>query len=450
MCPASSPNSDNPDKTALRRSLFGNVGQKQNIGQSSIIKIVEPEVYFDSPPVDSKWAMGTGPQSYVISWDGDPSLAETLQSLAISIKNTPVKQGWKVIYNAEKTERLKRALRHLSELFSTLHEKGWAAGYCHPDNIFIKKDGSVFLADLGFYYDGDPEGSFAPSWMSKSRSEAFFWENDSPSVRQARPGSSEDFKAADTRLLGRIISAVISCNFASKSDVTQAPSSPLAEFWKPSNLAIIGGYTLDQLNKILNPSSNGPTVVLPPPEDTKKSNFKLVFVLICLLIGVGIWNFKEFISNFGSTAVDKSTGSDLAIPPGLVNPKGPVVPPPPVLDSELEKLYQAAINCPKEERIGKFLLLASYKKESSEKTTKVIAVRTKMLLEFQETVQELDKRVHSDPLLEYPTATLMEKLLVTIDEIKKSGAGYEDMKTKSLEVACTNFIKIRIQELRRQ
>jgi len=444
MRPASDPNSGISSNTPSKRLLFGDVGQKHTLRNGSISKIVEPDVYYENTPQSDNWTMGNGLQSHNLSWDGDPGLSETLQSLAISIKDTAVKQGWKMVYNQAKVDRLLGALKSLSSVFEELHTKGWAAGYCHPNNIFIKKDGTVFLADLGFYYSGDAESSFAPLWVKERRAEAFYWENDTPQVRMAKPGSTVDFKESDARLLGRILAAVISTEFHAKPDGSKMPIGPLAAFWNIAVDAFSGKVFLDGIKKSFGSKTKQ---VETGPSTSKPSNgfpAKLVLGLFVLLsLGLGGY----FVSKNWKITPDKT------VAPIVTKPAPPIVPPlptPVTTDKELEKLYQAAITCTKDERLGNFSKLAAYNKESPAKFAKVIAVRLMLSSEFQAELLELDTKVQSDALLEYPTATAMEKLLVKVAEIRKAGGIYEDEKTKAHENSNFEFASRRIQELRRE
>lgn len=442
MRPASDPNSgissDNPSK----RLLFGDVGQKHTLRNGSISKIVEPDVYYENTPQSVNWAMGNGLQWHNLSWDGDPGLSETLQSLAISIKDTAVKQGWKMVYNQAKVDRLLGALISLSSVFEELHAKGWAAGYCHPNNIFIKKDGSVFLADLGFYYTGDAESSFAPSWVKETRPEAFYWENDTPQIRMAKPGCTVDFKESDTRLFGRILAAVISTEFHAKPDVSKTPIGPLADYWKIALDSFSGKVFLDGIKRAF----GGKPRIGTPPVDSASNGFPTKLVLgLFVLLSLGLGGY--FVSKNWKITPDKT------VAPIVTKPAPPIIPPlptPVTTDKELEKLYQAAITCTKDERLGNFSKLAAYNKESPEKFAKVIAVRLMLSSEFQTELLELDTKVQTDALLEYPTATAMEKLLVKVAEIRKAGGIYEDEKTKVHENSNFEFATRRIQELRRE
>lgn len=442
MRPASDPNSGISSNTPSKRLLFGDVGQKHTLRNGSISKIVEPDVYYENTPQSDNWTMGNGLQSHNLSWDGDPGLSETLQSLAISIKETAVKQGWKTVYNEAKVDRLLGAIKSLSSVFEELHAKGWAAGYCHPNNIFIKKDGTVFLADLGFYYTGDAESSFAPSWVKERRPEAFYWENDSPQIRMAKPGSTVDFKESDARLFGRILAAVISTEFLAKPDVSKTPFGPLADYWKIALDAFSGKVLLDGIKKAFGGKTGeiktGQTVSDPPNGFPAKLVIGMV-VLLCLSLGA------YFVAKSRDINPDKPGGGPIGED---WKPDSP--PPPPPTDKELEKLYQAAITCTKNERLGNFSKLAAYNKESPEKVAKVIAVRLMLSSEFQAELLELDTKVQTDALLEYPTATAMEKLLVKVTEIRKAGGIYEDEKTKVHENSNFEFASRRIQELRRE
>jgi hypothetical protein len=441
MRPASDPNSGISCNNPSKRLLFGDVGQKHTLRNGSISKIVEPDVYYENTPQSDNWAMGNGLQSHNLSWDGDPGLSETLQSLAISIKETAVKQGWKMAYNQAKVDRLLGAIKSLSFVFEELHAKGWAAGYCHPNNIFIKKDGTVFLADLGFYYTGDTESSFAPSWVKERRAEAFYWENDTPQIRMAKPGSTVDFKESDARLFGRILAAVISTEFHAKPDVSITPIGPLSDYWKIALDAFSGKVFLDGIKKAF----GGKPPIGPPPGESSSNGFptKLVigmFVLLCF--GLGAY----FVAKSRDTNLDKPFG-----PIGEDRkPDSPPPPLPPSTDKELEKLFKTAITCTKDERLGNFSKLAAYNKESPEKVAKVIAVRLMLSSEFQAELLELDTKVQTDALLEYPTATAMEKLLVKVTEIRKAGGVYENEKTKVHENSNFEFASRRIQELRRE
>ena len=444
MRPASDPNSGISSNTPTKRLLFGDVGQKHTLRNGSISKIVEPDVYYENTPQSDNWTMGNGLQSHNLSWDGDPGLSETLQSLAISIKDTAVKQSWKkMVYNEAKVDRLLGAIKSLSSVFEELHAKGWAAGYCHPNNIFIKKDGSVFLADLGFYYTGDAESSFAPSWVKERRAEAFYWENDTPQIRMAKPGSTVDFKESDARLFGRILAAVISVEFHAKPDGSITPIGPLEKYWKIALDAFSGKVLLDGIKKAI----DGKPPIVPPPGESSSNGFptKLVIGMVVLLcLGLGAY----FVAKNRDTNPDKPGVSIVTKP---VTPTPPVPPvTPPSSDKELEKLYQAAITCAKDERLGNFSKLAAYNKESPEKVAKVIAVRLMLSSEFQAELLELDTKVQTDALLEYPTATAMEKLLVKVTEIRKAGGIYEDEKTKVHENSNFEFASRRIQELRRE
>ena len=447
MRPASDPNSDISSNTPSKRLLFGDVGQKHTLRNGSISKIVEPDVYYENTPQSDNWTMGNGLQSHNLSWDGDPGLSETLQSLAISIKDTAVKQGWnKMVYNQAKVDRLLSALKSLSSVFEELHAKGWAAGYCHPNNIFIKKDGSVFLADLGFYYTGDAESSFAPSWVKERRAEAFYWENDTPQIRMAKPGSTVDFKESDARLFGRILAAVISTEFHAKPDVSKTPIGPLADYWKIAVKLVTGLSVLSELKLGFGGKTEEIKTV---PITSKPSNgfpTKLVIGMVVLLcLGLGAY----FVAKNRDTNLVKPVSPIVVVrkPDPSIDP----LPPTPVTtDKELEKLYQAAITCTKDERLGNFSKLAAYNKESPEKLAKVIAVRLMLSSEFQAELLELDTKVQTDALLEYPTATAMEKLLVKVTEIRKAGGIYEDEKTKVHENSNFEFASRRIQELRRE
>lgn len=442
MRPASDPNPDIASTEPSKRLLFGDVGQKHTLKNGLISKVVEPDVFYENTPQVDNWTMGNGLQSYNLSWDGDPGLAETLQSLAISIKDTAVKQGWKITYNQSKVDRLLGAIKSLNLLFEELHSKGWSAGYCHPNNIFIKKDGTVFLADLGFYYTGDVVSSFAPSWVKERRPEAFYWENDTPQIRMAKPGSTVDFKESDARLFGRILAAVISSEFHSKPDMSKTPTGPLADFWSIASKLLSGQPSLSEVKSAFGGKTtpiNTPAGHPPPPNGFPA---KLVIgIVILLFIGLGGYfvskNLKPAPYNTVGPITDDTTPPD---PP----------PPPPPTDKELEKLYQAAITCPKDERLGNFSKLAKYNKESPEKIQKVIAVRLMLSTEFQAELLELDTKVQADALLEYPTATAMEKLLVKVTEIRKAGGIYEDEKTKAQENSNFAFASRRIQELRRE
>ena len=443
MRPASDPNSGISSNNPSKRLLFGDVGQKHTLRNGSISKIVEPDVYYENTPQSDNWTMGNGLQSHNLSWDGDPGLSETLQSLAISIKETAVKQGWKMVYNQAKVDRLLGAIKSLSSVFEELHAKGWSAGYCHPNNIFIKKDGTVFLADLGFYYTGDAESSFAPLWVKERRAEAFYWENDTPQIRMAKPGSTVDFKESDARLFGRILAAVISTEFHLKPDVLKTPIGPLADYWKIALDAFSGKVFLDGIKKAL----GGKSRIGVPPVDSPLNGFPtklLIGMVVLLCLGLGAY----FVAKSRDTNLDKPFGPigedrkpDLPPPPP---------PPSPSTDKELEKLYQAAITCTKDQRLGNFSKLAAYNKESPEKVAKVIAVRLMLSSEFQAELLELDTKVQTDALLEYPTATAMEKLLVKVTEIRKAGGIYEDEKTKVHENSNFEFASRRIQELRRE
>jgi len=444
MRPASDPNSDISSNTPSKRLLFGDVGQKHTLRNGSISKIVEPDVYYENTPQSDNWTMGNGLQSHNLSWDGDPGLSETLQSLAISIKDTAVKQGWKMVYNQAKVDRLLGAIKSLSSVFEELHAKDWAAGYCHPNNIFIKKDGTVFLADLGFYYTGDAESSFAPSWVKERRAEAFYWENDTPQIRMAKPGSTVDFKASDARLFGRILAAVISTEFHAKPDISITPTGPLEKYWKIAFDAFSGKVLLDGIKKAID--SKPP--IGPPPGESSSNDFptKLVIGMVVLLCaGLGVF----FVAKNRDTNLVKPVSPIVVVrkPDPSIDP----LPPTPVTtDKELEKLYQAAITCTKDERLGNFSKLAAYNKESPEKLAKVIAVRLMLSSEFQAELLELDTKVQTDALLEYPTATAMEKLLVKVTEIRRAGGIYEDEKTKVHENSNFEFASRRIQELRRE
>lgn len=443
MRPASDPiagiSSNNPSK----RLLFGDVGQKHTLRNGSISKIVEPDVYYENTPQSDNWTMGNGLQSHNLGWDGDPGLSETLQSLAISIKETAVKQGWKMVYNQAKVDRLLGALKSLSSVFEELHAKGWAAGYCHPNNIFIKKDGTVFLADLGFYYTGDAESSFAPSWVKERRPEAFYWENDTQQIRMAKPGSTVDFKKSDSRLFGRILAAVISTEFHAKPDASKMPTGPLAAFWNIAGKLLSGQSTLSEIKSLF--GGKTPPITTSPDVSNTNNSFSaklLIAILVLLCLGLGGY----LVSKNWKPSSDKMVGP---------NEKNTISgfsidPPPPPIDKELEKLYQAAITCTKDERLGNFSKLAAYNKESPEKVAKVIAVRLMLSSEFQAELLELDTKVQTDALLEYPTATAMEKLLVKVTEIRKAGGIYEDEKTKVHENSNFEFASRRIQELRRE
>jgi hypothetical protein len=442
MRPASDPNSGISSNNPSKRQLFGDVGQKHTLKSGSISKIVEPDVYYENTPQSVNWTMGNGLQSHNLSWDGDPGLSETLQSLAISIKDTAVKQGWKMVYNQDKVDRLLGALKSLSCVFEELHAKGWAAGYSHPDNIFIKKDGTVFLADLGFYYTGDAESSFAPSWVKDTRPEAFYWENDTPQIRMAKPGSTVDFKESDTRLFGRILAAVISTEFHAKPDVSKTPIGPLADYWKIALDAFSGKVFLDGIKRAF----GGKPRIGTPPVDSASNGFPTKLVLgLFVLLSLGLGSY--FVSKNWKITPDKTVAPIVTIP---ALPIIPPLPTPVTTDIELEKLYQAAITCTKDERLGNFSKLAAYNKESPEKFAKVIAVRLMLSSEFQAELFELDTKVQTDALLEYPTATAMEKLLVKVTEIRKAGGIYEDEKTKVHENSNFEFATRRIQELRRE
>lgn len=435
MRPASDPNSGISSNNPSKRLLFGDVGQKHTLKIGSISKIVEPDVYFENTPQSDNWTMGNGLQSHNLSWDGDPGLSETLQSLAISIKETGVKQGWKMVYNQAKVDRLLGAIKSLCSVFEELHAKGWAAGYCHPNNIFIKKDGTVFLADLGFYYTGDAGSSFAPSWVKDSRPEAFYWENDTPQIRMAKPGSTVDFKESDARIFGRILAAVISAEFQAKPDVSITPTGPLAPYWKIAVKLLSGQSSLSEFKLVFDGTSVG--------GDKPLNGFPtklLIGMVVLLCLGLGAY----FVAKSRDTNFDKPFG------PIGEDRKPDSPPPPPSTDKELEKLYQAAITCTKDQRLGNFSKLAAYNKESPEKVAKVIAVRLMLSSEFQAELLELDTKVQTDALLEYPTATAMEKLLVKVTEIRKAGGIYEDEKTKVHENSNFEFASRRIQELRRE
>ena len=445
MRPASDPNSGISSNTPSKRLLFGDVGQKHTLRNGSISKIVEPDVYYENTPQSDNWTMGNGLQSHNLSWDGDPGLSETLQSLAISIKETAVKQGWKIVYNQAKVDRLLGALKSLSSVFEELHAKGWAAGYCHPNNIFIKKDGTVFLADLGFYYTGDAESSFAPSWVKERRPEAFYWENDTPQIRMAKPGSTVDFKESDARLFGRILAAVISTEFQATPDVSITPIGPLSDYWKIAVKLVSGLSVLSELKFGFGGKTDTDATL---KDNTKLSNgfpIKLVIGMVFLL-GLGLGGY--FVSKNWKPTPDKPVDPKVVVTepiPPTVQPQTPVS-----ADKELEKLYQAAITCTKDERLGNFSKLAAYNKESPEKVAKVIAVRLMLSSEFQAELLELDTKVQTDALLEYPTATAMEKLLVKVTEIRRVGGIYEDEKTKVHENSNFEFASRRIQELRRE
>lgn len=442
MRPASDPITGISPNNPSKRLLFGDVGQKHTLRNGSISKIVEPDVYYENTPQSDNWTMGNGLQSHNLSWDGDPGLSETLQSLAISIKETAVKQGWKIVYNQAKVDRLLGALKSLSSVFEELHAKGWAAGYCHPNNIFIKKDGTVFLADLGFYYTGDAESSFAPSWVKEKRAEAFYWENDTPQIRMAKLGSTIDFKASDARLFGRILAAVISAEFQAKPDVSITPAGPLADYWKIAVKLVSGLSVLSELKFGFGGKTNPDDTLKDNPKPSNGFSAKLVIGMVALLsLGLGVY----FVAKNRDSTLDKLVGPIEGVD---TNPDLP--PPPPPTDKELEKLYQAAITCTKDERLGNFSKLAAYNKESLEKVAKVIAVRLMLSSEFQAELLELDTKVQTDALLEYPTATAMEKLLVKVTEIRKAGGIYEDEKTKVHENSNFEFASRRIQELRRE
>ena len=445
MRPASDPNSGISSNTPSKRLLFGDVGQKHTLRNGSISKIVEPDVYYENTPQSDNWTMGNGLQSHNLSWDGDPGLSETLQSLAISIKETAVKQGWKMVYNQAKVDRLLGALKSLSSVFEELHAKGWAAGYCHPNNIFIKKDGTVFLADLGFYYTGDAESSFAPSWVKERRPEAFYWENDTPQIRMAKPGSTVDFKESDARLFGRILAAVISTEFQAKPDVSITPIGPLSDYWKIAVKLVSGLSVLSELKFGFGGKTNPDDTLKDNPKPSNGFPTKLVLGLFVLLsLGLGGYFVSKNWKPTPDKPVDPKVVGTEPIPP-TVQPQTPVS-----ADKELEKLYQAAITCTKDERLGNFSKLAAYNKESPEKVAKVIAVRLMLSSEFQAELLELDTKVQTDALLEYPTATAMEKLLVKVTEIRKAGGIYEDEKTKAHENSNYEFASRRIQELRRE
>lgn len=444
MRPASDLNSGISSNTPSKRLLFGDVGQKHTLKNGSISKIVEPDVYYENTPQSDNWTMGNGLQSHNLSWDGDPGLSETLQSLAISIKETAVKQGWKMVYNQAKVDRLLGALNSLSSVFEELHAKGWAAGYCYPNNIFIKKDGTVFLADLGFYYTGDADSSFAPSWVKERRPEAFYWGNDTPQIRMAKPGSTVDFKESDARLFGRILAAVISVEFHAKPDVSITPIGPLSDYWKIAVKLVSGLSVLSELKFGFGGKTDTDDTL---KDNTKPSNgFSTKLVLgLFVLFSLGLGGY--FVSKNWKITPDKT------VAPIVTKPAPPIVPPlptPVTTDKELEKLYQAAITCTKDERLGNFSKLAAYNKESPEKLAKVIAVRLMLSSEFQAELLELDTKVQTDALLEYPTATAMEKLLVKVTEIRKAGGIYEDEKTKVHENSNFEFASRRIQELRRE
>jgi hypothetical protein len=444
MRPASDPNSGISSNTPSKRLLFGDIGQKHTLRNGSISKIVEPDVYYENTPQSDNWTMGNGLQSHNLSWDGDSGLSETLQSLAISIKDTAVKQGWKMVYNQAKVDRLLGAIKSLSSVFEELHTKGWAAGYCHPNNIFIKKDGTVFLADLGFYYTGDAESSFAPSWVKERRAEAFYWENDTPQIRMAKPGSTVDFKESDARLFGRILAAVISVEFHAKPDVSITPIGPLSDYWKIAVKLVSGLSVLSELKFGFGGKTDTDDTL---KDNTKPSNgfpTKLVIGMVVLL-GLGLGGY--FVSKNWKITHDKTVAPIVTKPaPPIISP----LPTPVTTDKELEKLYQAAITCTKDERLGNFSKLAAYNKESPEKLAKVIAVRLMLSSEFQAELLELDTKVQTDALLEYPTATAMEKLLVKVTEIRRAGGIYEDEKTKAHENSNYEFASRRIQELRRE
>ena len=77
-------------------------------------------------------------------------------------------------------------------------------------------------------------------------------------------------------------------------------------------------------------------------------------------------------------------------------------------------------------------------------------MRLMLSSEFQAELLELDTKVQTDALLEYPTATAMEKLLAKVTEIRRAGGIYEDEKTKVHENSNFEFASRRIQELRRE
>lgn len=432
MRPASDPNSIVLSNVASKRLSFGDVGQKHTLKFGSISKIVEPDVYYENTPQSVNWTMGNGLQSYNLSWDGDPTLSETLQSLAISIKDTASNKGWKTVYDQGKVDRLFYAVKSLAAVFKELHSKGWAAGYCHPNNVLIKKDGTVFLADLGFSFTGDAESSFAPLWVKENRAEAFYWGNDTAQIRMAKPGSTVDFVASDTRLLGRILAAVISFEFHAKPDESKPLIGPLADFWNIAVGAYSGKVSLGGVISAFGGKpepTEGPIVYPPAPSNGFLA--KLGIGMVVLLIGgLGVY----FVVNNNKPKPWTP----------IVNPETPVT------DNELERLYQAAITCPKEQRLEKFSKLAGYEKQSPEKHVKVIAVRSMLSSEFQSELLELDTKAQADPLLEYPTATAMEKLLLKAGEIRKAGGAYEDEKTKAHENSNFEFATRRIQELRRE
>jgi hypothetical protein len=298
---------------------------------------------------------------------------------------------------------------------------------------------------LGFYYTGDAESSFAPSWVKERRPEAFYWENDTPQIRMAKPGSTVDFKESDARLFGRILAAVISTEFHAKPDVSIVPVGPLADYWKIAVKLVSGLSVLSELKLGFGGKTEEIKTV---PITSKPSNgfpAKLVIGMVVLLcLGLGAY----FVAKSRDTNPDKPGVSIVTKP---VTPTPPVPPvTPPSSDKELEKLYQAAITCTKDERLGNFSKLAAYNKESPEKLAKVIAVRLMLSSEFQAELLELDTKVQTDALLEYPTATAMEKLLVKVTEIRRAGGIYEDEKTKAHENSNYEFASRRIQELRRE
>ena len=236
--------------------------------------------------------------------------------------------------------------------------------------------------------------------------------------------------------------SVISVEFHAKPDGSITPIGPLEKYWKIALDAFSGKVLLDGIKKAI----DGKPPIVPPPGESSSNGFptKLVIGMVVLLcLGLGAY----FVAKNRDTNPDKPGVSIVTKP---VTPPPPPPPPPPSTDKELEKLYQAAITCTKDERLGHFSKLAAYNKESPGKVAKVIAVRLMLSSEFQAELLELDTKVQTDALLEYPTATAMEKLLVKVTEIRRVGGIYEDEKTKVHENSNFEFASRRIQELRRE
>ncbi|MSR33179.1 MAG: hypothetical protein EXR99_16975 [Gemmataceae bacterium] len=424
------------------RTAFGSVGQRQGLLPGLVTKVLEPFVGYVATPQTSNWQMGNGPQEFKLIWDGNPGSAHSLKSLAQNFHLTAKKNWGKLEYDKEKWQNLLKSLSRLVELAVHLHQKGWSLGYCHPENILIKENGEVFLADLGFVFVGASGGELSPAWMSAKTEQAFYWDGDAPEVRLSRPGASSDgFIAADTRLLGRIIKAALTGKFTAPLSKESA-GGELAKYWGIACQAEKGDAGIEDLLGFI---QNG-TVAVPQPKPVEPPgggySRSLVGLLAVCVIVIGMYGLITYLNN-----PVPNGGSE---PTTVVKPS-PIIPVVDKPDPELERLYREAMDAGKENRLGKFTALVGYSKDSSDKLKKAVEVRKKIGDEILKDFEELDIQVQEDPLLEYPTAGKMETTTLSqLGELEKAAGKYGDEAVLQQEKSCREFAQRRIQELRRE